>query len=108
MGPSGLKSLCSRAEALIAPQLLLEALIATKGGFDRMTALNVEALRYISASGGEPAGTEMQLQPSKIPELLPQLEPHLAALIARFDNPLTPYSAVLAPVFTTISMRLHI
>ena len=39
-----------------SPQLLLEALIASKGGFEHSKSLPVSALIYVKLSGGVPAG----------------------------------------------------
>jgi ATP-dependent helicase/nuclease subunit B len=98
MTASGLDALTRRALSTAAPQLLLEALIAAKGGFENVPA-GVCGLRYISASGGEPPGCDRTLPSEKIPELLADIERQLAALIARYDDEQTPYTALRRPLF---------
>jgi ATP-dependent helicase/nuclease subunit B len=77
-----------------APQLPLEALIAMHGGFEGIPAGNVAALEYwrLKATGGEIQGLEggrARLPPA--PELAARARAQLEALIARFDDPSTPY-----------------
>jgi ATP-dependent helicase/nuclease subunit B len=54
----------------------------------------VQALRYISASGGEPPGRQAALKADDIAALAKQAEDGLARLIAHFDNEATPYRAL--------------
>ncbi len=90
------------AERLQSPQLPLEGLIAVAGGFELPTneAPALARLAYISASGGRDAGDEKAL---KDPQALAEaaLE-KLAALIARFDDPATPYTAMQRPAFKAL------
>jgi ATP-dependent helicase/nuclease subunit B len=90
------------AERLQSPQLPLEGLIAVAGGFE----LPVNAppalagLGYISASGGREAGDEKALNDP--PALAEAAREKLAALIARFDDPATPYTAMQRPAFKAL------
>ena len=94
-----LSSLASRAAKGEAPQLVLEALIAINGGFDKVPAGRVKSLRYISASGGEPPGRETDIKSDDIAALVAAARAGLEKLIASFDNPSTPYTAVRRPRF---------
>ncbi|MEO1205317.1 MAG: PD-(D/E)XK nuclease family protein [Pseudomonadota bacterium] len=89
------------------PQLSLEAAIALAGGFgmgmglgnaddDDLQArgVDVTALRYISATGAEPAGVETGIADKNVSELAEDALRELGALIARFDDPKTPYPAL--------------
>ena len=75
-----------------APQLPLEAAIAAQGGFGSAYALPVVGLRYIHVSGGEPAGRDCVVAQQDADELAAQTVGKLNALIARFDDPATPYA----------------
>jgi ATP-dependent helicase/nuclease subunit B len=80
--------------AFKAPQLPLEALIALEGGFDGLASRRLLKLAYISAKGGDPAGVEHTLA-MQTPEALAEgARQGLAALIARFDEETTPYTAM--------------
>ncbi|MGQ0664274.1 MAG: double-strand break repair protein AddB [Pseudomonadota bacterium] len=85
-----------------APQLGLEAAIARAGGFDGLAGAAVTQLRYWRLAGGEPAGAEVALDGKKVGgdrtpldpmELAAQELAGLEALVARFDDPATPYHA---------------
>ncbi len=86
-----------------APQLPLEAAIAAAGGFPGLAAAEASELAYWKLSGGEPAG---QIRPVRsAPEALAAAALEgLARLVARFDDPKTPYHAVprpdRAPIFS--------
>ncbi len=97
---SNLQSLASRAVKGLAPQLPLEAAIAIAGGFAETGAMKVAGLRYISASGGEPAGDERPLACDDVARLAQDARYGLARLIAAFDDPATPYLAVRRGGFT--------
>ena len=75
-----------------SPQLPLEAAIAIAGGFDGITALPINGLRYIQASGGEPAGTEVFVATSHAAQLAAETIDGLNRHIALFDDPNTPYA----------------
>jgi ATP-dependent helicase/nuclease subunit B len=77
-----------------APQLPLEAAIATAGGFDHLDAARVTQLRYIAATGGEPPGDEHIVKADDVPALAGEALAGLERLVARFDRPDTPYRAV--------------
>lgn len=96
--------LAGRAASGLAPQLPLEAAIALAAGFTGLGAQSappaVAHLRYISASGGEPAGQEKLVPGDDAAALAGRLRTGLVALIDAFDTPATPYRAVRRPQFT--------
>jgi ATP-dependent helicase/nuclease subunit B len=77
----------------IAPQLPLEAAIALDRdlGFEKIAKRPVATLRYIRASGGEPAGDERDVKSGDIVELAAKTLDGLKQLVARFDDVRTPY-----------------
>jgi ATP-dependent helicase/nuclease subunit B len=77
-----------------APQLALEAAIALDQGFAGLTAAKVTGLRYISASGGDPAGAVVDLKVDDVVHLAASARQGLERLIALYDDEQTPYSAV--------------
>jgi len=93
---ASLDTLKRNAKEGIAPQLLLEAVIALAGGFPGLGAndATVDALRYISASGGEPPGQLVPVKFDDIAEQAARTRADLAELIARYDDPETPYAAL--------------
>ena len=76
-----------------APQLSLEAAIAEADGFDGIAAGTVEALSYWRLTGGDPPG-EIKPVSADTASLVADAVAGLADLIARFDDPGTPYLAV--------------
>jgi ATP-dependent helicase/nuclease subunit B len=82
------------AEKGFAPQLALEAAIALAGGFTGVDISRVAGLVYISASGAEPPGAEVRLKTSDTAKLAEDARSGLLRLIADFDRPATPYSAL--------------
>jgi len=79
----------------LAPQLPLEAAIALgEAGFVDVPAKAVTGLRYIRATGGEPPGEECDVRAGAIDALAAAALAKLAALIARFDDAATPYTAL--------------
>ena len=76
-----------------APQLSLEAAIAEADGFDGIPAGAVEALSYWRLTGGDPPG-EIKPVSAETASLVADAVAGLAELIARFDDPATPYLAV--------------
>lgn len=81
-----------------ASQLPLEAAIATGGaGFPNVAARPVQLLRYIRASGGEPAGEEKDIRCDDVPALAARALRGLSALVALYDNEATPYRAIRRP-----------
>jgi ATP-dependent helicase/nuclease subunit B len=89
-----IKEMASRAVNGEAPQLPLEAAIAAAGGFTGLPAGPVAALRYISGSGGEPAGQEAPLKNGDAARLAKSAREGLERLIADFDREATPYRAL--------------
>ncbi|HEY7646093.1 MAG TPA: double-strand break repair protein AddB [Hyphomicrobiales bacterium] len=89
----------SAVAAFKAPQLPLEALIAATGGFDGVDSDRVIKLAYISAKGGEPPGAERALTKGTPDALAEGAHEGLVALINRFDEETTPYSAIRRTAF---------
>lgn len=88
------KGLAGHAAKGEAPQLPLEAIIAIAGGFTHVDAGRVAGLRYISASGGEPAGSAVDVKSDDIAALSATAKAGLARLITSFDDANTPYAAI--------------
>ena len=61
---------------------------------------SVESLRYIRASGGEPAGEERAIKSDDIRILAENARKGLERLIAEFDDPATPYRALRRPSYS--------
>ena len=78
------------------PQLSLEAAIAAAGGFRGVAAADVAALAYWKLSGAENAG-EITAIGGDAGALADAAADGLRALIARFDDPATPYHPVPRP-----------
>jgi len=84
-----------------SPQLPLEAAIALGDvGFPNLHGRSVEALRYIRASGGEPAGEEQLVKSDDIGALAGRARNGLERLIAEYDDPATPYRALRRPGYS--------
>lgn len=84
-----------------SPQLPLEAAIALGDvGFPNLHGRSVEALRYIRASGGEPAGEEQLVKSDDIGALAGRARQGLERLIAEYDDPATPYRALRRPGYS--------
>lgn len=78
-----------------APQLPLEAAIALgNSGFPNMSGRPVAALRYIRASGAEPAGEDVVIKCDDVIALAETARKGLQTLVARYDDVATPYRAV--------------
>jgi ATP-dependent helicase/nuclease subunit B len=86
-----------------APQLPLEAAIAAAGGFADVPAAEVAGLSYWRLTGGDPAGEERSLEANKVggdaSALAAAALDGLAALVAHYDDPATPYTARPRPDF---------
>ena len=78
------------------PQLSLEAAIAAAGGFAGVDAAEVAALAYWRLSGAETAG-EIREIGGDAGALAEDALRGLQALVARFDDPATPYHPVPRP-----------
>jgi ATP-dependent helicase/nuclease subunit B len=84
-----------------SPQLPLEAAIALgETGFPNLAGRSVESLRYIRASGGEPAGEERLIKSDDIGILAENARKGLERLIVEFDDPATPYRALRRPSYS--------
>jgi len=97
-GESQVKTLAKRAADGRSPQLPLEAVIALAGGFEGLGPSAIAMLRYISASGAEPAGVEQSIN-AEIASLIDETRAGLERLIAVYDDPVTPYRAVRRPAY---------
>ena len=75
-----------------APQLPLEAAIASSGGFKGLPEAPVARLEYWRVSGGEPPGERKPLKLDAQEQAAVALA-GLGRLIVRFDDPETPYLA---------------
>jgi ATP-dependent helicase/nuclease subunit B len=81
------------------PQLSLEAAISVAGGFEGVAPAPVDALAYWKLSGAETAGEIITIRDDPT-VLAREAEAGLRGLVARFDDPTTPYHPVPRPVFT--------
>ncbi len=95
---AGIAALAARAQSGHAPQLPLEAAIALSGGFAGLGSPQqppaVAALRYISASGGEPPGQDVLVKVTDVAALAESVRRGLEELVSDFDKPTTAYTAV--------------
>jgi ATP-dependent helicase/nuclease subunit B len=78
-----------------SPQLPLEAMIAAEGGFADVPAAPVITLNFWHLDGGDPAGKIVKAgeDPEAVAVLAAEARAGLLNLIARFDDPATPYLA---------------
>jgi ATP-dependent helicase/nuclease subunit B len=83
----------------LAPQLPLEAAIAERGGFEGVAPAPVAGLEYWRLSGGRVAGEicERAGDPARVKALADAALAGLAALVACFADPRTPYGAIVRP-----------
>ncbi|HEY4472636.1 MAG TPA: double-strand break repair protein AddB [Stellaceae bacterium] len=77
----------------IAVQLPLEGAIARAGGFEGISGIPA-ALEYWRLSGGEPAGERKALGEDDPQALIDRTMAKVSELVARFDDPATPYLPV--------------
>jgi ATP-dependent helicase/nuclease subunit B len=84
-----------------SPQLPLEAAIALQRGFAGVTAERVAGLSYIRVTGGEPPGAykSLSFKDTDIASVATSARVSLERLVARFDDPATPYLALRRPAF---------
>jgi ATP-dependent helicase/nuclease subunit B len=80
-------------EGAVAVQLPLEGLIARDGSFDGLGG-RTAALEYWRLPGGEPAGVRSPIGEDDPAALIDTVAARVGALIARYDDPRTPYPAV--------------
>ena len=76
-----------------APQLPLEAAIASAGGFEGIAADDVTGLAFWRLSGGAPAGAIKDVK-GNLEQIAKDARDGLLSLVSSFDNPETPYNAV--------------
>lgn len=81
-----------------APQLPLEAAIARAGGFAGIDPAPIARLTYIRASGSTPPGKASQII-KDIEAITDRSLAGLEALVARYDDPTTPYRALRRSTF---------
>ncbi len=96
---TGIAPANARVKDGLAPQLPLEAAIALAGGFTGISGKSIAGLAYIRVSGGEPPGEFRMIDVADPAALAEQLRTDLERLIARFDDPKTPYVAVRRAAF---------
>jgi ATP-dependent helicase/nuclease subunit B len=101
--PPGAKEI----KAGYSPQLPLEALIAEAGGFTGVPAAPVSELAFWRLSGGDPAGEEVFIR-ADLDELKEGARGGLAALVAHFDDPDTPYFSRPRPKFVKYGEYDHL
>jgi ATP-dependent helicase/nuclease subunit B len=80
---------------LIAPQLPLEGAILAAGGFPGLEKLDAEQLLYLHLSSSDEGGDARSIE--GVPELIRKAAAQLAARIAWFDDPATPYRSRVRP-----------
>ena len=77
------------------PQLPLEAAVALgEAGFANVPHAPVIGLRYVRATGAEPPGEDRRVALGDVAALAAEALAKLTQLIARFDDPATPYKAL--------------
>jgi ATP-dependent helicase/nuclease subunit B len=83
----------------ITPQLALEAAMIEQGGIAALGKAEVAELAYWKLGGGDPAGKVMRRvdDPAELRETIERTVLGVRALIAAFDDPVTPYFAVPRP-----------
>ncbi len=85
-------------DALFAPQLLLEAAMAERGGFTEAGGkARAVHLSYWQANGLGDGGSLKEIKNSE--ELVPAMLELVARMVAHFGNPSTPYEALPWPEF---------
>jgi ATP-dependent helicase/nuclease subunit B len=84
----------------LAPQLPLEAAIAAANLFAGIPNLPVGSLKYVRASGATPPGEEHAVSCDDLPALAANALKGLENLIAKFDDPQTPYRPLRRARFT--------
>jgi ATP-dependent helicase/nuclease subunit B len=85
-------------EAGLALQLPLEGAILRDGSFGNLSGAP-EALEYWRLSGGEPAGERKPVGGADPGALVDRVLARVHALVARFDDPSTPYLPTPAPLW---------
>jgi ATP-dependent helicase/nuclease subunit B len=87
----------------LAPQLTLEAAILRGGGFKAITPGSVSEINYVTLKGGEPAGkpNEIEFKEGTPDTQADHALARLKELVAKFENPATPYLSLLHPMWKT-------
>jgi ATP-dependent helicase/nuclease subunit B len=85
----------AQVQSLLTPQLPLEGAMLKAGGFPGLGKLDAEELLYLHLSGGEEGGRARSLP--DVPVLIEKALAQLAARIAWFDDPATPYRSRVRP-----------
>ena len=76
-----------------APQLPLEAAIASAGGFEGLGPNDVTGLAFWRLSGGAPAGAIRDVK-GNLEKISEEARDGVLSLVSSFDNPETPYNSV--------------
>jgi|HubBroStandDraft_3_1064219.scaffolds.fasta_scaffold01720_6 ATP-dependent helicase/nuclease subunit B len=85
-------------EGLFAPQLLLEAAMAERGGFEKIKGkARAVHLSYWQANGLGNGGEVREIKDSE--QLVPAMLALVAKMVQHFANPATPYAALPWPEF---------
>ncbi|MEO3435054.1 double-strand break repair protein AddB [Inquilinus sp. CAU 1745] len=84
-----------------SPQLPLEAAMAREGGFGAALEGEVAGLEHWRLTGNRPAGEikQVKVKDVPLPELIEGARSGFAALVARFDDPATPYLSFPRPAY---------
>ncbi len=91
-----------QVETFLVPQLPLEGLIAREGGFDGIKAVDATYLGYVCLSSVKPVEKiHITKEREATTELIGTAEAGLLRLIAKFDDPETPYLSRPRPMFIT-------
>lgn len=80
-----------------SPQLPLEALILSQGGFGGLPAMETGFMGYWILTGGTQPGDAGKAVTEGIDEMITRTEMRLKTLIDRFDDPQTPYLSLPRP-----------
>ncbi len=90
-----------QVETGLNPQLPLEGLIASQGGFDGLTGGPVSCLRYLKLSGGREPGKAVDpaKEESDATALIEDVQAGLMRLLRDYANPDTPYLSRPRPKF---------
>lgn len=84
-----------QVKELLAPQLPLEGVMLAAGGFPGLDRLQTEELLYLHIAGGADGGKVQSIPDAAA--LIEKARAQLAARIAVFDNPATPYRSRVRP-----------
>jgi ATP-dependent helicase/nuclease subunit B len=103
LGPNGLSIVDYKTGAVpspgdirlgFSPQLALEAVIAERGGFEGLAG-KIESLAHWRLAGGAPPGEEKEAKDPR--RLIAEAALGVAALVASFADPATPYLSLPSP-----------